>query len=61
MTVDIPHDCIWTLNADKNQRFPQSKHLLCSYNHLVHLDSVNQLIPNFQICIKMQFYQKPHD
>ena len=29
MTVDITHDCIWILNADKHLRFLQSKHLQC--------------------------------
>ena len=29
MTVDITHDFIWILNADKHLRFLQSKHLQC--------------------------------
>ena len=29
MTVDVTHDCIWILNADKHLRFLQSKHLQC--------------------------------
>ena len=29
MTVDITHDCIWILNADKHLRFLQSEHLQC--------------------------------
>ena len=29
MTVDITHDCIWILNADKHMHFLQSKHLQC--------------------------------
>ena len=34
MTVDITHDCIWILNADKHLRFLQSKHLQCIVTHL---------------------------
>ena len=30
MTVDITHDCIWILNADKHLRFLQSKPLQCT-------------------------------
>ena len=29
MTVDITHDCIWILNADKHLCILQSKHLQC--------------------------------
>ena len=34
MTVDITHDCIWILNADKHLRFLQSKHLQCGNSQL---------------------------
>ena len=31
MTVDITHDCIWILNADKHLCILQSKHLQCRW------------------------------
>ena len=58
MTVDITHDCIWILNADKHLCILQSKHLQCSLNSETNTlaNTVNNFLRKFLVEAYIPFF-----